>query len=78
VEGVHAHTQVEGFLARKLRHVLVRSNTGSLKGLTADILFLPTERSKAGAAAAATPPASSEAASGSNQTDTFARLLLVG
>ena len=44
VEGVHAHAQVEGVLARILGHVLVGSNAGRLQSLTGDLLLLPTTR----------------------------------
>ena len=44
VEGVHAHAQVEGVLARVLHHVLVSRDTRSLQRLAGDLLLLPAAR----------------------------------
>ena len=44
MERMHPHSQMEGILTRKLRHVLVAGDTGSFQSLTRDILLLPTHK----------------------------------
>ncbi|CAH9119403.1 unnamed protein product [Cuscuta epithymum] len=44
MERVNLNPKVEGIFSCELGHVLVASNSGSLKGLTRDILLLPADQ----------------------------------
>jgi hypothetical protein len=44
MEWVNPDPEVEGILSSRLGHVLVASNTGSLKSLTGHILLLPRDK----------------------------------
>lgn len=44
MERVNPDPEVEGILSCRLGHVLVASDTGSLKSLTGDILLLPRDK----------------------------------